>query len=105
MEEVEEACETVGVEDPTLGYGHPVVSVYPNPCEGAARLRYQINDKRYLISNLYSISGQKIKRLLHEVKPAGTYELEIDMGNLPAGVYFCTFQTGDGMQTTKIIKL
>jgi hypothetical protein len=81
------------------------LKVYPNPCSGTTCLRYQINDKRYLISDLFSISGMRIRRLLNEEKSAGTYELEVDMTGLPAGVYFCTMQTGDVMQTAKIIKL
>jgi len=91
------------------------LKIYPNPCEGAVRLRYQIPDKGlsvrsgakagYQILDLYSISGLKIKRLLNEMKPAGTYELEVDMTGFPAGVYFCTLKSEDWVETVKIIKL
>jgi hypothetical protein len=81
------------------------LQAFPNPCEGAVHLRYQIKDTRYLILDLYSISGLKIKRLLNEEKLAGTYELEVDMTGLPAGVYFCTMQMDDGVETVKVIKL
>jgi hypothetical protein len=56
------------------------------------------------IPDIFSISGLKIKRLLDEEKPAGTYELEVDMTGLPAGVYFCTLQSEDGVETVKVVK-
>jgi len=80
------------------------ISVSPNPCSGAARLQYQISDTRYLISDLYSISGMLIKRLLNEEKQAGEHELEVDMNDLPAGIYFCTLRTDDGAEIVKIVK-
>ena len=34
-----------------------------------------------------------------------TYEMEIDLSDIPAGVYFCVFKTSEGIQTKKMIKL
>jgi len=79
------------------------VLIYPNPCSGTTRLRYQINDKRYLISDLYSISGQKIRRLLNEVKMPGEYEIEVDLSEVPAGVYVVRLQVGDWIETEKLL--
>jgi len=79
------------------------LQVFPNPCSGGARLRYQINDKGYQLLDLYSISGLRIKRLLNEEKPAGVYEVEIDLSDLPAGVYFIRMQSGDQVATGKIV--
>jgi hypothetical protein len=98
--EVLEAC-TFGISEPVL---HQSFVAYPNPCEGALRLRFKINDQGSTILDFYSISGQRIKRLLNEVKPGGTYEMEVDMTGLPAGVYFCTLQSNDEIFTTKLIK-
>ena len=81
------------------------LTLYPNPCKDATRLRYTIKDTRYLISDLFSISGLKVKRLLNEKEIAGEHELEIDMSDLPAGVYFCTLKTNEGIQTKKLIKV
>jgi len=102
MEEVSDSCNVNAVNE--LNIEGPF-SIYPNPFSGAARLRYQIPDTRYLISDLYSITGIWIKRLLEEEKEAGEYELELDMSELLPGVYFCTLQTGYGIQIVKLIKL
>jgi len=86
------------------------LQVYPNPCSRAARLRYQIPDPpegghgtRYLISDLYSISGKKIKRLLNEEKQPGMHGIEIDVSNLPNGIYLLRLQAGSHVVTTKFV--
>jgi len=86
------------------------ISVYPNPCSGSTRLRYHlprqrqgISDKRYLISDLYSISGKWIKRLLNEEMMPGEYEMEIDVRNLPPGIYFIRMQAGEQVGVQKLV--
>ena len=39
------------------------------------------------------------------MKKSGTHEMEIDLKNIPAGVYFCVLKTNKGIQTKKIVKL
>jgi len=83
----------------------PTFVIFPNPCSGAAYLRFTLHASRFTTIDLYSISGKKIKRLLNEEKVSGEYELEIDLIELPAGVYFCTLKTNGGVQVAKMIKL
>lgn len=79
------------------------VKVYPNPCSSATRLRYQINDKGLTICDLYSISGAKIEKLIDNLVKPGTYELEIDVSQLPAGVYYIRIQAGKELVVRKLI--
>jgi len=99
-EEVEEDCDDVSVDEIIVSDD---ILIHPNPCSGATRLRYQINDKGYLISDLYSISGQKIKRLLNEEQLPGEYEIEVDLSEVPAGVYFIRFVAGNQVVMKKLI--
>jgi len=78
---------------------------YPNPCSSAIHLQFEINNQQLTILNLYEITGVKIKQLLNEIKMPGNYELELDLSDLPAGVYFCTLITDSGVETVKLIKL
>lgn len=32
-------------------------------------------------------------------------EMEIDLSDIPAGIYFCVLKTNEGVQTKKLIKL
>jgi len=100
-EEVEAACDSSSSVGEINSFDS--FSISPNPCSGTLHLRYQISD--YLISDLYSISGIHVKRLLNEMKTPGEYEMEVDLSELPPGIYFCTLKTEDNIQTVKLIKL
>ena len=64
-----------------------------------------MDDQRFVILDLFEISGVKVKSLLNEEKLPGTYEMEIDLRDIPAGLYFCVLKTSDGIKTRKIVKL
>jgi len=81
------------------------INIYPNPCSGSMSLRYQIKDKGHLISDLFSISGLRIKRLLNEEMMPGEYEMEVDIRDLPAGVYFFRMQAGAQVEVQKLVIL
>jgi len=79
--------------------------IYPNPCSGFANLRFTIYESGFTICDLFEISGVKVKSILNEKKLPGTFEMEIDLRDIPAGVYFCVLKTNKRIQTKKIIKL
>ncbi|OQX72221.1 MAG: hypothetical protein B6D61_14575 [Bacteroidetes bacterium 4484_249] len=79
-------------------------NISPNPTSGSANLRFTIYDVGYVIFDLFEISGVKIKSLVNEMKMPGTYEMEIDLSDLPKGIYFCVLKTPQTTQTKKIIK-
>ena len=75
----------------------------PNPCSGTTCLRYQISDTRYLISDLFDISGRKICELLNEKKMPGEYNLEIDVSDLPDGIYIVKMRAGNEIALVKVL--
>jgi hypothetical protein len=77
--------------------------VYPNPCSNSTHLRLRITEQQLTICDLYHISGMKIRRLLNEVKTPGEYEMEIDVSELPIGVYFFRVQAGKQAVVKKLI--
>ncbi len=88
-----------------------VIMMYPNPCTEAVRLRYLIHDpstslgtgSRYLIFDLYEISGRKIRELVNEEMAAGTHEMEVDVSDLPAGIYILKIHTGSDIMSRKLV--
>jgi len=98
--------ENGNIDDPGL-----VSSIYPNPCADVTHLRYLILDSgslgsvrdRHLISDLFDISGRKIQRICEEEKLPGEYEVEVDVSELPAGVYFVKMQAGNDIAVRKLI--
>jgi len=101
QEEVEEACFN-DIEELTT---QVFLEISPNPCSGSVNLRFTISDQRFVICDLYEISGVRLKSILNEEKIPGNFEMEIELSDLPKGIYFCTLKTNKGIQTTKLIKL
>ncbi len=91
-----------GIKNPLAG-SILNIEIFPNPVSERLHLRYQISDIRYLICDLYSISGLKIDRLIEEYKSPGIYNLDIDLRDLPAGVYFVRFEALGNINTKKIV--
>ncbi|MEA3478758.1 MAG: T9SS type A sorting domain-containing protein, partial [Bacteroidota bacterium] len=90
-----------GIDNPS-GSGLDI-SVYPNPCADAVRLRLTNNEQRLTISDLYLISGRKVRELVNGEMMPGTYELEIDVSDLPEGVYFIRLQAGNEVAVRKLL--
>jgi len=80
-----------------------ILTINPNPCSSVTRLRYLIYDIRYLIFDLFDIEGRKIYEADKGMQMPGEYETEIDVSDLPAGVYFLRLRAGEDVVTKKII--
>ncbi len=79
--------------------------ISPNLCSGSAKLQFVIKEQGLVRCDLFDVSGIKNESILNEEKKPGTYEMEIDLSDIPVGVYFCVLKTTKGIQTRKIIKL
>ena len=83
-------CEYLGVSDNELSE----LSIYPNPTKGSLFVNSTNNDTIQSLQ-LYSTTG----KLLLETKTA-----EIDLGNLPTGLYLLKIKTDNGISVKKVIK-
>jgi hypothetical protein len=52
---------------------------------------------------VFDLLGREVATLVDEYKPAGRYEVEVNAGDLPSGVYFYTLQAGSFTATKKFI--
>ncbi len=108
QDEVEDACDTTSVSEFVL---QDILTIYPNPCSSAVRLRYLIHDpstslgtgSRYLICDLYRIDGRMIQRIMEGKQLSGEHEIEIDVSDLQGGVYFLRVQDNQRIVTKKLI--
>jgi len=94
-------CENLGITDEV----EEEILIYPNPFVDAVSIRYQIPDIRYLICDLFSISGIRIERLIVTQEIVGENEIEIELNHLPAGIYFVRLQIGDSVLVKKLVKV
>jgi hypothetical protein len=68
---------------------------YPNPCNSATKIRYQISDIRDLKLAVYDLLGREVAVLVDEKKEPGSYEVQFDGSGLSSGVYFYRMQVRD----------
>ena len=101
-EEVEEACETVFVNEL---FPSEYFSISPNPLASTATIKYNVSRETLISLEIFNISGQKIQTLVNEVQSQGEYSIVLNTDRLKPGIYFCTLKATKSMQTKKLIKL
>ena len=78
---------------------------YPNPFNPNTRLHYAVKERGFVDIIIYDLKGQKIFHPVHEMKPAGFYNLNINGGNWASGTYLVKMETKDFRQTRKMVLL
>ena len=76
---------------------------YPNPFNPLTKIRYSVPQSSTVVIKVFDILGNEIETLVNVVKPAGSYELNWNAENLPSDVYFCKMQSGNFVETKKMI--
>jgi endoglucanase len=75
---------------------------YPNPFNPSTTIQYQLPRNVHVTLQIYNVLGQVVETLVDERKDAGIYQVRWT-ANVSGGVYFCLLQTGDFVQTTKLL--
>jgi hypothetical protein len=78
---------------------------YPNPFNNSSVIKYSLPTSSKVIIKVFDIMGTEIETLINEEKPSGTYEITWNATNLPSGVYFYRIQSGNFIDTKKMILL
>lgn len=79
------------------------IEVYPNPCSGFTHLKYQVNAVCITKIDLFTVSGKMVRSLVNEEKIPGEYEIDVDVSDLPAGIYILEVRLEDVVVREKII--
>ncbi|WP_161888932.1 T9SS type A sorting domain-containing protein [Pontibacter russatus] len=81
----------------------PSINAYPNPSRGITRLALSLpGDNSYKI-RISNTIGRVIR--VHELAPAETMEVELDLSSYPSGVYFYSLLVNDKTVETKRLVL
>ena len=83
---------------------------HPNPFNPTTKIRYDLPEDAVVDIAVYDMMGRLIKTLASVQQKAGYHALQWDATNdfgqtVPAGVYMCTIQAGDRIQTNKMVLL
>jgi hypothetical protein len=81
---------------------------YPNPFINVVNIEYKNPGPGYVQACVYDIFGKKIRTLISEMIPEGTFSLAWDRRTdngviVEPGIYYCTLQAGDKTETVKLI--
>ena len=99
----------VGVrERDQLKNQHIDFQVFPNLFTENTDILFSITEPTSVKLVVYNTSGQIVRTLVDEVKPAGEHHVEFDRIDnqgmaLPAGIYFCSLETTEFAKVKKII--
>ena len=77
-------------------------TAYPNPTKSILNIRFKANDINNASIKLMSIDGKVVsEKLIDNI--GGYFNTEIDVNNLPKGVYILNVQSNNGLATQKIV--
>ena len=78
------------------------VSIYPNPVNSIVNITYPSTDLVTRV-NLYDLNGRQLRSLVIDQYDQ-TGNLELEVSDLPNGIYLLQFQAGDQVITKKLFK-
>jgi len=93
-----------GIEDLHKLAGSQEFLVYPNPSKENITLNINLQINSRVSIKLYDLKGFLVIDRTGEHLMAGINQVEINISDLPAGVYVCKLQTTEGQSTQKFVK-
>jgi len=78
---------------------------YPNPFNPITTIKYQLKFSGWITLKIYDILGREVAVIVNEEKPAGDYSVTFNADKLSSGIYFYKIQTGNFVNTKKMILL
>jgi len=111
---------TIYVDNLRLKYPGPVTGVeqtphlpalfrleqnYPNPFNPSTAISYQLSATSLVKLRVFDVLGREVASLVNEFQKPGSYVMRWDGSGYATGVYLYRLQTGDNVQTKKMILL
>lgn len=96
--------EVISVDDETpLPQNFKLHQPYPNPFNPTTTIRFSVETSHATSLHIYDINGRLVETLVNGEMQAGDHEIVWNAGEKPSGVYFLRLQSGDFIETQKII--
>ncbi|MCF7811303.1 T9SS type A sorting domain-containing protein, partial [bacterium] len=81
-----------------------ITSVYPNPFNSIATIRFDLNVETVVSLRLFDISGREIRTLIeNEAQEIGQHSIVLNADNLPAGLYLLKLEADRDFSVRKIV--
>jgi len=93
----------IGISEISTQYAVGSMQVWPNPTYGKSDIRYQISEVRSVLLTVYDITGKQVMLLADEMQNAGEHVINIDISELPDGLYVIRLQAGKESAVGKVL--
>ncbi len=87
----------------TLPDDFSISTIYPNPFNSTATIRYSIPHQSFVTLELYDIQGRMVSLLVDDTVPAGLHTISLSADAMPSGVYFLKLSGSDATVTQKVL--
>jgi hypothetical protein len=78
---------------------------YPNPFNPVTQIKYALPRPEYVTLKVYNILGQEVITLVNEMQEAGYKSVELNVSNLPSGIYIYRLNAGSFSSVKKMVLL
>ncbi len=78
---------------------------YPNPFNPSTTIKFEIIESGVVSLKIYDMLGREVAELMTARLSPGTYSEEFDSKGLPSGAYFYRLESGEQVQTMKMLLL
>lgn len=85
-------------------------TIHPNPFHDHATVSFSLDDPRTMVIAVYDVLGRRVRTLLDQVLPAGSYDVPWDGMNqegqvAAAGTYYVVVRSVQAIQTRPVVRL
>jgi choice-of-anchor B domain-containing protein len=97
-----DSLATIINENDIQSAGFELYQNYPNPFNPITKISFVIGYSSLVTLRVYDVLGNEITTLLNEEKPAGTYEITFNAGELSSGIYYYRLSAGSFPQEASL---
>ena len=82
------------------------MTLRPNPAHSRVSIDYHLEEETEVSISLWSVSGQLLQTVLPtQRRSRGMHTLDVELSDLPGGIYWCLLKTGEAIQTRRLVVL
>jgi hypothetical protein len=94
---------TTAINDISEGNKFSVEQNYPNPVLNNTKIKFSISEAANITLSISDISGRIVSIPVNQYFPYGNHEVEINMRDVPRGIYFYILEVGNFIAIKKMV--
>ena len=88
-----------------IAHASEVLSTYPSPFTQSESIEFQIAQSKPVSVCIYNALGKQVGNLAQGLYAPGTYTVQWDAGEFPAGIYFCRLTAGGRTAVKDLVRM